>query len=572
MKDQEGCSAERLRALVGRGGWDLCVVWEVSQDKRFLELKACCCGGADSGGADQSGGGDDASQVGFTFAAWEECRDSKFPLHRRTRACAALAELPPSIPLNSTAFHAQAFLSGITRWTHPSKLLSGTNDSNEAVRTTRVLVPLPDGLVELFVTSHVPEDQETVDFVAAQFARSLEAAAVAGDDLHDPHAWIPLQSSPFDQASPRWDIHGHQSHFGSSALSLFEGSRDDDVLLLEGASIQSEKLAAVPFDTVAGINRSTLPESTVPRELGFDDKEPVKRDGQWRAGFGGEGIQDQMDEGEEEQKIGKSARQHSCKNLVAERKRREKLKDRLYILRALVPKISKMDRASILGDAIEFVKDLQNQVKRLQEQLEETNPEEDGGEQGGAGALCNGDNSDENGLVPEEAAKLHHTGNGGRAMELAGSQSSPCADATTKPRNTPKDSRRSSTNEKQENQMEPQVEVSQVGSNRFFLKVFCEHRRGGFVRLMEAMTSLGLDIVNVNVTTSEPLVLNVFEVEKRDSEVVREDQVRSSLLRLTMASEGTRWPADPPPGPDSHQHPYRRHYQNLHQRDREGGQ
>ncbi|CAA6656005.1 unnamed protein product [Spirodela intermedia] len=164
-----------------------------------------------------------------------------------------------------------------------------------------------------------------------------------------------------------------------------------------------------------------------------------------------------MDEEEEEQKIGKSARQHSCKNLVAERKRREKLKDRLYILRALVPKISKMDRASILGDAIEFVKDLQNQVKRLQEQLEETNPEEDGGEQGGAGALCNGDNSDENGL--------------------------------------------------------PQVEVSQVGSNRFFLKVFCEHRRGGFVRLMEAMTSLGLDIVNVNVTTSEPLVLNVFEVE-----------------------------------------------------------
>lgn len=65
---------------------------------RFLELKACCCGGAD-----QSGGGDDASQVGFTFAAWEKCRDSKFPLHRRTRACAALAELPPSIPLDSTA-------------------------------------------------------------------------------------------------------------------------------------------------------------------------------------------------------------------------------------------------------------------------------------------------------------------------------------------------------------------------------------------------------------------------------------------------------------------------------------
>lgn len=100
------------------------------------------------------------------------------------------------------------------------------------------------------------------------------------------------------------------------------------------------------------------------------------------------------------------------------------------------------------------MKDLQSRVKRLQEQLEETNPEEDGRDQGGAGGLCSGDNSDGNGLLPREVAKLHHTGNGGPAMELVGSQNSPCADVTTKPRNTSKDPRRSSTNEKQENQME----------------------------------------------------------------------------------------------------------------------
>ncbi|KAI3718035.1 hypothetical protein L1987_70026 [Smallanthus sonchifolius] len=58
------------------------------------------------------------------------------------------------------------------------------------------------------------------------------------------------------------------------------------------------------------------------------------------------------------------------KNLMAERRRRKRLNDRLSMLRSVVPKISKMDRTSILADTIDYMKELIQKIKHMQEEVD----------------------------------------------------------------------------------------------------------------------------------------------------------------------------------------------------------
>ncbi|XWS46244.1 hypothetical protein CRYUN_Cryun14cG0048000 [Craigia yunnanensis] len=65
-----------------------------------------------------------------------------------------------------------------------------------------------------------------------------------------------------------------------------------------------------------------------------------------------------------------NGREEPLNHVEAERQRREKLNQRFYALRAVVPNISKMDKASLLGDAIAYINDLQAKLKVMESERE----------------------------------------------------------------------------------------------------------------------------------------------------------------------------------------------------------
>ncbi|XP_017698105.2 transcription factor MYC2-like [Phoenix dactylifera] len=61
-----------------------------------------------------------------------------------------------------------------------------------------------------------------------------------------------------------------------------------------------------------------------------------------------------------------NGREEPLDHVEAERQRREKLNQRFYALRAVVPNVSKMDKASLLADAISYINELRSKLQSLE--------------------------------------------------------------------------------------------------------------------------------------------------------------------------------------------------------------
>nr|QDH08970.1 transcription factor MYC4-like isoform X1 [Cymbidium sinense] len=62
-------------------------------------------------------------------------------------------------------------------------------------------------------------------------------------------------------------------------------------------------------------------------------------------------------------------------HVEAERQRREKLNNRFYALRSVVPNVSRMDKASLLADAVSYIKELRGKVEELEREAKKVKKE-----------------------------------------------------------------------------------------------------------------------------------------------------------------------------------------------------
>nr|KAJ0198522.1 hypothetical protein LSAT_V11C700349770 [Lactuca sativa] len=191
------------------------------------------------------------------------------------------------------------------------------------------------------------------------------------------------------------------------------------------------------------------------------------------------------------------------KNLKAERKRREKLKSRMLQLRSLVPKITNamipndsfstfcivllrllhfvyqlikrknfLDFKTIITDAIDYIEELKISVTNLTNKIHEMEVE-----------MAMEESFDIIQLCPQEKMK-----NWGIELE---------------------------------------VEVSRINENKLWMKIIFEKKVGGFTKLMEAMSMLGIEVVDISVTTTKGAILITSCIEGK---LLVPERVREELL------------------------------------------
>ncbi|XVF17442.1 hypothetical protein REPUB_Repub10bG0122600 [Reevesia pubescens] len=161
---------------------------------------------------------------------------------------------------------------------------------------------------------------------------------------------------------------------------------------------------------------------------------------------------------------------HAQDHIMAERKRREKLSQRFIALSAIVPGLKKMDKASVLGDAIKYVQQLQERLKVLEEQTKKRTVES---------------------VVFVKKSQLSADDETSSCEENSEGQSSDAA--------------------------LPEIEA-RVSDNDVLIRIHCEKQKGFVAKILSEIENLHLSVVNSSVLPFGNSTLDITIIAQKDAE------------------------------------------------------
>ncbi|CAH8311872.1 unnamed protein product [Eruca vesicaria subsp. sativa] len=173
-----------------------------------------------------------------------------------------------------------------------------------------------------------------------------------------------------------------------------------------------------------------------------------------------------------------NGREEPLNHVEAERQRREKLNQRFYSLRAVVPNVSKMDKASLLGDAISYINELKSKLQQAENDKEEIQRQLDGmSKEGGGGSR--------------------------RGKERKSSQDSASS-------------------------VEVEIDVKIIGWD-VMIRVQCSKKNHPGSRFMDALKELDLEVNHASLSVVNDLMIQQATV-KMGSQFFNHDQLKAALL------------------------------------------
>ncbi|XP_072995196.1 transcription factor bHLH35-like isoform X1 [Typha latifolia] len=170
----------------------------------------------------------------------------------------------------------------------------------------------------------------------------------------------------------------------------------------------------------------------------------------------------------------------ASKNIVTERNRRKKLNESLYALRGVVPNITKMDKASVIKDAIECIQELQEQERSISAEVSKVDP-----------------------LNKEEPSMSNVERN---SVDLR-SSSSPSIEVV-------------------------ELRVCAVGEKISVVSITCMKKRDAMIQMCKVFEFLNVKVITCNVTCVTGILLFTLYVETDDDTAYLKKKIETAIAQL----------------------------------------